>query len=119
MSPRLSEIPFTAERKMMTTFHRSEGKNEYESFAKGAPEIVLNQCNRVLKEGQLLPLTEKIKDHIISINYKMAGEGFRVLALATKNGVQIDKILAEKDIKIIPTIIILCFWDLLGIQVSS
>ena len=29
----------------------------------------------------------------------MAGEGFRVLALATKNGVQIDKILAEKDIK--------------------
>jgi Ca2+-transporting ATPase len=98
LSPRLKEIPFTAERKMMTTFHRSDKKNEYEIFAKGAPEIVLNQCDRVLKEGQLLPLTGTIKHHIISINYKMAGEGFRVLALATKNGSQIDKILAEKDI---------------------
>ncbi|MGE5706661.1 MAG: cation-translocating P-type ATPase, partial [Nitrososphaerales archaeon] len=97
--PRLREIPFTSERKMMTTFHRSDKKNEYEVFAKGAPEIVLNHCNRVLKEGQLLSLTKTIKNHIISINYKMAGEGFRVLALATKNEVQIDKILAEEDIK--------------------
>jgi Ca2+-transporting ATPase len=99
LSPRLREIPFTAERKMMTTFdHRldKKKKEEKEVFAKGAPEIILNHCNRVLKDGQFLPLTDKIKDHIISINYKMANDGFRVLAFATttSNKVQTDKILA-------------------------
>jgi Ca2+-transporting ATPase len=76
--PRLREIPFTAERKMMITFHHHRSdkekkeEGEYEIFAKGAPEIILNHCNRVLIDGQFLPLTDKIKDHIISINYKMA-----------------------------------------------
>ena len=98
LSPRLREIPFTAERKMMTTFHRSDKKKEYEVFAKGAPRVILNHCNRVLKNGQFLPLTDKIKDHIISINHKMASEGLRVLALATTNyEVQIGQILADKN----------------------
>ncbi|HSF50480.1 MAG TPA: HAD-IC family P-type ATPase, partial [Nitrososphaeraceae archaeon] len=99
LSPRLREIPFTAERKMMITFHRSEKTKDVEVFAKGAPEIILNHCNRVLKDGQFLPLTDKIKDHIISINYKMANDGLRVLALATtSNEVQTGKILVERNI---------------------
>ncbi len=107
LSPRLREIPFTAERKMMITFHQRSDKKkkeerEYEIFAKGAPEIILNHCNRVLKDGQFLPLTDKIKDHIISINYKMANEGLRVLALATNtttsNEIQTDKKLIERNI---------------------
>jgi Ca2+-transporting ATPase len=99
LSPRLREIPFTAERKMMTTFHRSDKtkKEEYEVFAKGAPRVILNHCNRVLKDGQFLPLTDKIKDHIISINHKMASKGLRVLALATSNEVQLSKILVDKN----------------------
>jgi Ca2+-transporting ATPase len=99
LSPRLREIPFTAERKMMTTFHRSDKikKEEYEVFAKGAPRVILNHCNRVLKDGQFLPLTDKIKDHIISINHKMANDGLRVLALATSNEVQLSKILVDKN----------------------
>jgi Ca2+-transporting ATPase len=99
LSPRLREIPFTAERKMMTTFHRSDKtkKEEYEVFAKGAPRVILNHCNRVLKDGQFLPLTDNIKDHIISINHKMASEGLRVLALATSNEVQLSKILVDKN----------------------
>ena len=101
--PRLREIPFTAERKMMTTFHHRSDKTkkeEYEVFAKGAPLVILNHCNRVLKDGQFLPLTDKIKDHIISINHKMANDGLRVLAFATttNNEVQIGKILTERNI---------------------
>ena len=101
--PRLREIPFTAERKMMTTFHHRSDKTkkeEYEVFAKGAPRVILNHCNRVLKDGQFLPLTDKIKDHIISINHKMANDGLRVLAFATttNNEVQIGKILTERNI---------------------
>ena len=49
-------------------------------------------------KGNFLPLTDKIKNHIISINHKMASEGLRVLALATTNiEVEIDQILADKN----------------------
>ncbi|MGZ5550836.1 MAG: cation-translocating P-type ATPase [Nitrososphaeraceae archaeon] len=101
--PRLREIPFTAERKMMTTIHHRSDKTkkeEYEVFAKGAPRIILNHCDRVLKDGRFLPLTDKIKDHIISINHKIANDGLRVLAFATttNNEVQIGKILTERNI---------------------
>lgn len=80
--PRLREVPFTAERKMMITIHRLNIKKDA-IFAKGAPEIILNHCNKVLKDGQFLPLTDKIKDYILSVNHKMAREGLRVLALAS------------------------------------
>jgi magnesium-transporting ATPase (P-type) len=78
----LREVPFTAERKMMITIHRLNIKKDV-IFAKGAPEIILNRCNRVLKDSQFLPLTDKIKDYILSVNHKMAREGLRVLALAS------------------------------------
>lgn len=90
--PRIQEIPFTSERKMMITTHKSYKNNE-EIFAKGAPEIILNNCDKIVKEGHFLLLTNEMKDHIISINHKMANEGFRVLALATK--LQGDKILTD------------------------
>ena len=80
--PRLREIPFTAERKMMITIHRLNIKKDA-IFAKGAPEIILDHCNTVLKDGQFLPLTDKIKDYILSVNHKMARQGLRVLALAS------------------------------------
>jgi Ca2+-transporting ATPase len=80
--PRLREIPFTAERKMMITIHRLNIMKDV-IFAKGAPEIILNRCNRFLKDSQFLPLTDKIKDYIPSVNHEMAREGLRVLALAS------------------------------------
>lgn len=43
--PRLSEIPFDADRKMMTTFHEVDGK--IISFTKGAPDILLKHCKEV------------------------------------------------------------------------
>ncbi|MFY9566445.1 MAG: cation-translocating P-type ATPase [Nitrososphaeraceae archaeon] len=80
--PRLREIPFTSEAKMMITIHRVNTEKDA-IFVKGAPEVILGHCNRVLKDGQIIPLTNKIKDHILSMNHKMAREGLRVLALAS------------------------------------
>ena len=79
---RLLEIPFTSEAKMMITIHRVNTEKDA-IFVKGAPEVILGHCNRVLKDGQIIPLTNKIKDHILSMNHKMAREGLRVLALAS------------------------------------
>lgn len=88
--PRQSEIPFIPERKMMVTVHRAE--ENLEIFAKGAPEVILNKCNRILKDENLLTMTEDIKGHILSINHKMANNGFRVIALAFNQKQIADKI---------------------------
>jgi Ca2+-transporting ATPase len=80
--PRIDEIPFSSERKRMTTIHSSpEGKVAY---SKGAPEIVLDSSSHVLKNGKESPLTEKDKAEILAIATQMAGEALRVLGLAYK-----------------------------------
>lgn len=87
--PRVREIPFTSEKKMMITVHKSDDNKE-EIFAKGAPEIVLERCNRISKDGNFLQMTDQIRDHILAINQKMANEGSRVLAFAS-NEIQIEE----------------------------
>ncbi len=81
--PRVQEVPFTSERKRMTTVHKSsEGK--VFAYIKGAPEIVLERCNRVLKGGKTTKLTEKGRKRILGTNEEMARNALRVLALAYK-----------------------------------
>jgi Ca2+-transporting ATPase len=53
--PRVHEIPFTSERKLMTTVHKTSNGN-LEAYVKGAPEIVLKRCTKVFAEGKLKPL---------------------------------------------------------------
>jgi len=80
--PRLAEIPFTSERKRMTTIHETpQGKVAY---SKGAPEIILASCRYHLKDGEEKPLTEEDKEKIISLAQEMAAAALRVLALAYK-----------------------------------
>ena len=75
------EIPFDSERKMMTTFHSDLGEKVY-SFTKGAPDIVLDGCNKYLKEGQILDLTDEARSEILRINEDYAKDALRVLAFA-------------------------------------
>jgi Ca2+-transporting ATPase len=80
--PRIDEIPFSSERKRMTTMHRTpEGKIAY---SKGAPEIVLDSCSHILMYGKEKPLTEKDKTEVLGIAKQMAGEALRVLGMAYK-----------------------------------
>ena len=83
MYPRVQEVPFTSERKRMTTVHKSpEGKMF--AYAKGAPEIVLERCSHILKDGKITKLTEKERERILRTNEEMANEALRVLAVAYK-----------------------------------
>ena len=66
--PRLAEIPFDADRKMMTTFHAHE--NKFISFTKGAPDILLQRCVDIE-----VPIMQKQVDN-------MASKGYRVLGFA-------------------------------------
>ncbi|MEM4245719.1 MAG: cation-translocating P-type ATPase [Candidatus Bathyarchaeia archaeon] len=80
---RIGEIPFSSERKMMTTVHKTpEGAVAY---VKGAPEIVLERCTAVQMEDGASPLTEAWRRSILSANEEMAGRALRVLALAYRH----------------------------------
>jgi Ca2+-transporting ATPase len=81
--PRIREIPFTSERKRMTTVHRSlEGKLLV--FMKGAPEVVLSHCIDILKDGKTKKLSEKERKAVLKANEDMANEALRVLGIAFK-----------------------------------
>ncbi len=79
-TPRIAEVPFDSSRKMMTTLHKtSEGVMQY---TKGAPDEVLKRCSHILKEGQILPITDKDRSEILSENKSMADKALRVLCAA-------------------------------------
>jgi len=81
--PRVSELPFSSERKRMSTVHQSkEGKKLV--FTKGAPEIILERCSSIHENGTPQRLSLDKKRQIHEINEKMAAQALRVLAVAYK-----------------------------------
>jgi Ca2+-transporting ATPase len=81
MYPRVQEVPFTSERKRMTTVHKSPEGKVY-AYVKGAPEIILERCNSALKGSKTIKLTETERKHILETNEKMASDALRVLGVA-------------------------------------
>ncbi|HLL75165.1 MAG TPA: cation-translocating P-type ATPase [Pyrinomonadaceae bacterium] len=80
--PRVHEIPFTAETKRMTTLHETpEGMTAY---AKGAPEVIVGSCSRVLAEGGEETLDDARRSEVLEAARLMAGDALRVLAVAYK-----------------------------------
>jgi Ca2+-transporting ATPase len=80
--PRVYEIPFTSERKRMTTLHR--GSEGLFAASKGAPEVILESCRFLLTQEGERPLTPSDRERILEAARAMAGEALRVLAVADK-----------------------------------
>jgi Ca2+-transporting ATPase len=80
--PRISEIPFSSETKRMTTIHRI-GKSEI-AYSKGAAEVILSSCNRILRDGEEVALSQDIRKVVIGTAHQMAEDALRVLGLAYK-----------------------------------
>ena len=81
--PRIHEIPFSSETKRMTTVHR-EPSGRRVAYTKGAPEIVLESCTRLLKEDGTAPLSQEGRVSVLREAGAMADDALRVLALAYK-----------------------------------
>jgi Ca2+-transporting ATPase len=77
---RIFEIPLDSERKRMTTINNFHGDRYV--LTKGAPEIIIDRCNRVLEEGELREITEENKMEVLDDLKGMTSEALRVLALA-------------------------------------
>jgi len=81
--PRIHEVPFTSERKRMTTVHKV-GDGKAFAYVKGAPEVVLERCSHIIKNGEIKRLTKKEREKILKVNEEMASQALRVLGVAFK-----------------------------------
>jgi len=78
-SPRVDAIPFESEHKFMATLHSASGGTQV-LFAKGAPEVILDHCDRQeTRGGDRAPID---RDHWMQASERLAANGERVLALA-------------------------------------
>ena len=80
---RITDIPFSSERKLMTTIHKTE--DGYRIITKGAPDVLINKCNRYYFNGTELNLDNNNKNKIKIINEEMAQKALRVLAVGYKD----------------------------------
>jgi P-type Ca2+ transporter type 2C len=80
--PRVGEVPFDSDYKFMATFHELDGG--VHCFVKGAPDVLLGRSSRIRDaEGRELDADE-YRDRVMAENDRLAGEGLRVLAVATR-----------------------------------
>ena len=79
--PRIAELPFDSERKMMTTYHTGVEANII-SFTKGAPDIILDRCISIMTPEGVIPLTKEKRDEILQTNTSFGIRALRVLAFA-------------------------------------
>lgn len=95
--PRVSEFPFSSERKRMSVIcniHPSGSSGlsgsglapdeDYIMFTKGSPELVLERCNRIHTGDRAVSITNAQRQTILAKNNEMAGNGLRVLGFAYK-----------------------------------
>ena len=95
--PRCGEAPFDSGRKMMSTVHASGGA--YIQFTKGAPDMVLNRCTCMLKNGEVVPMTQADRDAILAANKGMADRALRVLACAQRMWERMPESLEPGDLE--------------------
>jgi len=78
---RVEEIPFSSERKRMTTIHRMED-GRMMAIMKGAPELVLERCARIMADGAVRDINAYDRAAVHEANAAMAGDALRVLGFA-------------------------------------
>ena len=82
-APRVDEVPFTSERKRMTTVHKV-AENKLNAYVKGAPEVILKRSTHIFQKGQIKKLSAQAKKNILEANERMANDALRVLGVAYK-----------------------------------
>ena len=81
---RLAEIPFTSERKLMSVLAAPNDGDEGQSrlFCKGAPDVLLGRCDRILESGQVRPMTSADRERILAQVSSLSADAYRTLGQA-------------------------------------
>jgi len=92
--PRVAELPFDAGRKLMTTLHAVD--TGVRAYTKGAPEQLLARCTRQLQNDRPVPLEQAA---ILQLAEGLAGDGYRVLAVACRDWPSVPEQLASDNLE--------------------
>ena len=81
---RLAEIPFTSERKLMSVLAAPNDGGEGQSrlFCKGAPDVLLGRCDRILESGKARPMTSADRERILAQVSSLSADAYRTLGQA-------------------------------------
>jgi P-type Ca2+ transporter type 2C len=83
---RIAEVPFSSERKLMSTIHTdAERQERLRAFTKGAPDVLLARCSTELIGEATRPLTAERRAEIARTNEELAGQALRTLAVAFRS----------------------------------
>jgi len=93
--PRVDELAFDSERKLMSTIH--DVKGELKLYIKGAPDILLSRCTSYLDDGKEVNLTEDKLTEFLSVNEEFAKKAMRVLAFGYRSASKGMDILASEQ----------------------
>ena len=97
---RVGENPFDSDRKLMSTLN--EEGNKFRVHTKGAIDNILMRSNRILVNGEILPITDEDKSKILKVAENMSDDALRVLGVAFKD---VDTEIApeemEKDLVVV------------------
>lgn len=81
--PRVAEIPFDSERKLMSTVHKTED-GRFLIAVKGGMDELVSCCDRIWMGDEPVGMSEEYRSNLDSANEKMAGQALRVLAMGYK-----------------------------------
>lgn len=84
--PRVGELAFDSDRKMMTTLHK--GSKGYVSYTKGAADEIIKRCDKILMGHRSIPFTEIHRRQVQNAIREMSSQALRVLAVAMKKDSQ-------------------------------
>lgn len=93
--PRLSEIPFDSDRKLMSTLHNL--KDGTTMITKGAVDVMMNRVKYIQKNGECVPMTQKDIDAIAAANEGYSREGLRVLGVGYRKFDQVRDLTTEDE----------------------
>ena len=81
--PRVAELPFDSDRKLMSTVHKQADGN-YFVAVKGAPDQLLKRVTQIEENGTVRPITDADREAILGTNKELAKQALRVLMMAYK-----------------------------------
>ena len=92
--PRIQEIPFDSDRKLMSTYHEIDGK--IVMYTKGAPDELLRRCIGIELDGQVEALSDAKREEILAKNQSFAEAALRVIGVAYR---VVDKAVVDLEME--------------------
>lgn len=92
--PRIQEIPFDSDRKLMSTYHEIDGK--IVMYTKGAPDELLRRCVSIELDGQVEELSDAKREEILAKNQSFAEQALRVIGVAYR---VVDKAVVDLEME--------------------